>query len=112
MNKLTSKLSKGQAQIINQRAQIVADDIASEIETRISELEKKKRDITRRKLPHTDIGPDNSTSLRVVDDKFNSAQWVDTLMNIEKELVMVEIDIKIANAVKEEWLGATVENEQ
>lgn len=112
MNKLTSKLSKGQAQIINQRAQIVADDIASEIETRISELEKKKRDVTRRKLSHTDIGPDNSTSLRVVDDKFNSAEWVDTLMNIEKELVLVEIDLKIANSVKEEWLKETTsENE-
>ena len=41
MNKLINKLSAGESVIRNQRAQIVAEDIQSEIESMIVALEKR-----------------------------------------------------------------------
>lgn len=104
MNKLIAKLSAGESVIRNQRAQIVAEDIQSEIESMIVTLEKKKREITKVKLNHTDIGPNETTSLRVVDESFNACNWVDDLLRIEKDLLNIEIELEIANRIKREWL--------
>jgi hypothetical protein len=104
MNKLQKKLTSGNEAIVNERANIIIDDIQSEIETVITNLEKKKRDVVKRKLNHADIGPDNSTSLRVVDENFDASDWVKTLMSLEKELVMIEIELNIAGKLKKEWL--------
>lgn len=104
MNKLEKKLSQGQTEIMNQRALIVSEDIQSEIESVITDLEKKRREIVKNKLNHTDIGPDNSTSLRVVDENFNASNWVSRLVDIEKALVLIEIELTVANNIKKEWL--------
>lgn len=104
MNKLEKKLSQGQTEIMNQRALIVSEDIQSEIESVITDLEKKRREIVKNKLNHTDIGPDNSTSLRVVDENFNASSWVSRLVDIEKALVLIEIELTVANNIKKEWL--------
>jgi len=111
MNKLINKLSAGEAVIRNQRAQIVAEDIQSEIESLIVTLEKKKREVIKNKLSHTDIGPNETTSLRVVDENFDSSLWVATLHTIEKELLNVEIELEIANRIKKEWLEESVSND-
>lgn len=111
MNKLINKLSAGEAVIRNQRAQIVAEDIQSEIESMIVALEKKKREVIKAKLSHTDIGPDETTSLRVVSESFNAAVWVDELQALEKELLNVEIELEIANRIKKEWLEEEVNTE-
>ena len=104
MNKLEKKLSQGQTEIMNQRALIVSEDIQSEIESVITDLEKRRREIVKNKLNHTDIGPDNSTSLRVVDENFNASSWVSRLVDIEKALVLIEIELTVANNIKKEWL--------
>lgn len=104
MNKLEKKLSQGQTEIMNQRALIVSEDIQSEIESVITDLEKKRRELVKNKLNHTDIGPDNSTSLRVVDENFNASSWVSRLVDIEKALVLIEIELTVANNIKKEWL--------
>lgn len=111
MNKLINKLSAGESVIRNQRAQIVAEDIQSEIESMIVALEKKKREVIKAKLSHTDIGPDETTSLRVVSEHFNAAVWVDELQALEKELLNVEIELEIANRIKKEWLEEEVNTE-
>lgn len=111
MNKLINKLSAGESVIRNQRAQIVAEDIQSEIESMIVALEKRKREVIKAKLSHTDIGPDETTSLRVVSENFNAAVWVDELQALEKELLNVDIELEIANRIKKEWLEEEVNTE-
>ena len=110
MNKLERKLSADNRAVISARAKNAMDDCAAEMDTLIAKLEKNKRNAVKELTNLTDIGPDNTTSLRVVDESFNAERWIQQIHELKMEIRLADIEIKVALETKEEWFSDKAED--
>lgn len=104
MNKLERMLSADNKAVLSARAKTAMEDIAAESTAFIAQLEKEKRESIKRLNALTDIGPDESTSLRVVDESFDAAQWIKQIHALKMDIRLKEIEIKVAKEIDAEWM--------
>ena len=104
MNKLERMLSADNRAVISARAKNAMEEISAEMSTLIANLEKDKREHVKKLTNLTDIGPDNATSLRVVDENFNAEKWLKEIHQLKMDIRLKEIEIKVAKEMHDEWL--------
>jgi hypothetical protein len=104
MNKLERMLSADNKAVLSARAKTAMEDIAAESTAFIAQLEKEKRESIKKLNALTDIGPDESTSLRVVEESFDAAHWIKQIHSLKMDIRLKEIEIKVANEIHNEWM--------
>lgn len=104
MNKLERMLSADNKAVISARAKNAMEEISAEMATAIANLEKDKREFVKKLTNITDIGPDNTTSLRVVDEGFDACSWLKEIHNLKMDIRLKDIEIKVAKEMSDEWL--------
>lgn len=103
MNKLEKMLSADNQSVLSARAKNAMDDCKAEMDSLIANLNKKKRNHVKELTNLTDLGPENSTSLRVVDETFNAEEWIKQLHKLKLTIRLCEIEIQTAEEIKSEW---------
>lgn len=107
MNKFSDMLSASNTDIKTARAQALAESTVLEVEAFISSL-KRERNVLNTKLTNlTDLAPDNTYSLRPGSKDFDAARWVKELHTTRMDLSLLDIKIKEADAIFNEWFKVT-----
>jgi len=103
MNKFTKKLSQDNQSTLTDRAEIAASDCMAEMTAFLQQLDSRKREINRKLVNHSDIGPDKTTTLKVVDDTFCAKEWIKTMHGLRMQKELIDVEIKVAEDINNDW---------
>lgn len=110
MNKFKSKLTNGADAIKEERASIMEQQTVLACDALINKLEQRRAGITSKIHKLTDIGPENTYSLRVGGPDFDAEKWVNDLHALNVSLALVDVDLDKAKEMKDEWFSVTEQN--
>ena len=105
MNKFESKLSAGNKEILSERAKNLSDEVVLEVESFISNLKRERIQLANKLNNLTDLGPDNTYSLRPGSSDFKAASWVKELHQTRMDLKLKTIELEEAQAIYDEWFA-------
>lgn len=104
-NKFASMLSASNGDIKTNRAALVAESTLDEVDSFVSTLRKEKNQLNIKLNNLTDLGPDNTQSLRPSSKDFDPAKWIRELHTTKMQLELKIVELKIAEEIKAEWFG-------
>lgn len=111
MNKFQSKLSAGSKEVLSDRAKNLSDEVILEVETFISNLKREKIQLSNKINNLTDLGPDNTYSLRPGAKDFKASSWMKELHQSRMELKLKIVELEVAQDIYDEWFGEADEAE-
>lgn len=111
MSKFEKKLIRDGKEMKADRAADVAQTVKMEAEDLVRKLTKEKLALKSKINGLSDLGPDNSYSLRPTDKSFDAAKWVNGLHEATLELKLKQVELDAAEEILTEWFG-TESNEK
>lgn len=105
MKRIHAALIAGSGAIRNARAEQVVTQLEAELSARKIELDNEKRAIRAEKAVLMDMGPDQTTSLRVTSPDFSPKGYVIKLNSLNKRLIALEDEAKALAQTIDDILG-------
>ena len=96
--KVFKGLNKTNKGINESRCLLAAEDIIYAQKKIVMDLEEKSRRVRSDIMVLSDLGPDNSTSLRPVHKDFDATAYVTKLQELKVEKALIDAELSIANA--------------
>lgn len=109
MNKFGKMLSADSSATLGTRAKNLADSAVLEVESFISNLKREKIKLENQINDLTDLGPENTYSLRPGGKDFDAAKWVRELHKTRMEISLKEVELEEAQAIYDEWFASEKE---
>lgn len=111
MNKFEQKLSAGSKEVLNDRAKNLSAEVVLEVEAFISNLKREKIQLSNKLNNLTDLGPDNTYSLRPGAKDFKATAWVKELHQTRMDLKLKTVELEEAQVIYNEWFDEIDEAE-
>lgn len=105
MNKFQSKLSAGSKEVLSDRAKNLSDEVVLEVESFISNLKREKIQLSNKLNNLTDLGPDNTYSLRPGAKDFKASSWMKELHQTRMDLKLKTVELQEAQVIYDEWFS-------
>jgi len=105
MSKFATKLSASNKDIKADRAEMLSEEVALEVNEFVSGLKKEKIKLRNKVARLTDLAPDSKDSLRPTSKDFCASTWVAELHQAKMDLKLKEIELEIANGIEKEWFS-------
>jgi len=105
MSKFANKLSASNKDIREDRAEMLSQEVALEVSTLVTKLEKEKLQLRNKISRLTDLAPDSKDSLRPTSNDFCPATWVSELHKTNLDLKLKTIELDIAKDINKEWFS-------
>ena len=96
MNKFVNTISADNDSIKKERAVSLSSRLKTEMTDLINGITKRKNELEGEIMDITDVGSEDSTSLRPGGKNFDTKGWVEGLFNAKVSLALVETELKIA----------------
>lgn len=110
-NKFVKQLTQDNKELKANRANRLAEEVATEVEALITEKKKAVHVLKAEIDDLTDLAPSNSYSLRPGKEGFNAGEWVNRLHECKMKLRIAEFELETALGIKKEWFSETEETE-
>ena len=105
MSKFAEKLSASNKDIKSDRAEMLAEEVALEVNQFVGNLKKERLSLKNKVNRLTDLAPDSKDSLRPANKDFDASQWVSELHDAKMKLKLKEISLKVATDIEKEWFS-------
>ena len=105
MNKFQKTIAADSGSTLNKRAKLLVSSVENKMAQKIFDIKNSKNEIEMQIEQLTDVAPENTYDLRPGGKNFNPENWVDGIIKLKTELYTLNIELKIAEDVKEEWFN-------
>lgn len=105
VSKFEKTLVRDGKEIKSDRAANLALTVKMEVEDLVRKLTKEKLALVSKIDNLSDIGPDNSYSLRPTDKNFDAAKWVESLHETQLDLKLKQVELDAAQEILTEWFS-------
>jgi len=101
--KFARNLSASNKDIRGQRADMLSEEVALEVEGFVGDLKRERVSLKNKIVRLTDLAPDSKDSLRAGSKDFNAKAWVAELHQAKMDLKLKEIELEVGNSIEKEW---------
>lgn len=105
MSKFQNILAATGQTVLDKRAASIVKQTKAAMTKKLNDLNDKKDALELEILDLTDLSVETKDSLRPGDKNYNATSWVDTLVAKSLELVLLDQEIEIVEALNEEYFG-------
>ncbi len=103
MSKFEKTLIRDGKEMKADRAADLAQTVQMEVEDLVRKLTKEKLALKSKINNLSDLGPENSYSLRPADKSFDAAKWVNSLHETKLDLKLKQVELDAAEEILKEW---------
>ena len=105
MSKFAEKLAASSKDIKTDRAEMLAEEVALEVQQFVGGLKKERLSLKNKVNRLTDLAPDSKDSLRPTHKDFDPSAWVSQLHKAKMDLKLKEIALEVAVGIETEWFS-------
>lgn len=109
MSKFVKMISASNSSSLIKRADDLAEEVVLELNSFINNIKREKAQLKTKINKLTDLGPENTTSLRPGHSDFNPVNWVKELHQCRMDLALKDVELNEAQAIYDEYFGEEVE---
>jgi hypothetical protein len=91
--------------VLDKRSQLVFKAAKAAMSKKLTMLGERKDKLEYDILNLTDLSVETKDSLRPGDKNFNATEWVDKLCDLTMQLELLEVEIRVAEDVQEEYFA-------
>ena len=105
MNKFQKSIASSNEVTLTKRAGLLVSSVENQMNQKLFSIKNKINEVEMRVERLTDVAPENTYDLRPGGNGFDPAKWVENLVNLKTELYTLNIELKIAEDIQEEWFA-------